>query len=141
MGRPQEGYLSKRLELLKEFESTFGKTTFITESEAMANDQTLIWHVKAESDSSGWLNGLSDSKDSVDYWRAEHPWAGGPGTIYVVTDEFFDCPNCEGGSIADLDECEDCDGFGCIVIDYESVLLEMTGDVSEDDIWAMRESQ
>jgi hypothetical protein len=141
MGRPDTGYLAKRLELLKKFQDVFGATRYVSELEAKEAEITLVWHVKTEENSCGWLNGFTSSDDSVDYWLASDPWAGEPESIYVVTDEFFDCPQCEGGSVSDPEDCDECNGFGCIVVDFERVLHEKPGSVTEDQIWEMRESQ
>jgi hypothetical protein len=141
MGRPEVGYLARRIELLKQFGDVFGETKYVSESEAREADPSLVWHVKTEEDSCGWLNGLTTSAESVDYWLASQPWTGQPESIYVVTDEFFDCPECEGGSVSDPDECDECGGYGCIVVDYEGVLYENPAIQSEDEIWEMRESQ
>jgi hypothetical protein len=141
LGKPETGHLANRIKTLRDFEKTFGATKYVSEAEAKSSDENLVWHVRTEQDSSGWLNGFSTSDDPVDYWLAAKPWSGSPLSIYVITDEFFDCPECEGGNKSDPDDCEECEGYGCIVVDFEYVLSEKGESVSEAEIWAMRESQ
>jgi hypothetical protein len=141
MGRPSAGYLANKIKQLENFNAQYGATTFVSEETARATDESFIWHVCSLEDSSGWLNGFSQSGEPVDYWKATNPWIGSAGTLYIVTDEFFDCPTCEAGTVSDPDECDECDGYGSIVIDFENVVFEKDGELTEDEIWEMRESQ